>query len=547
MNYRTPRSAANSGVMPRQCEERAPFFLQIVRLYKGDGLFRSLVDLMVIGLLVVGAKVDWSKSTPTSKSAPSSQVVGPPVSGIFTGLMEEKASRAVPFAQRLVHGPGFGGQIINDLGLQARVDEQELERSIEPLRARLLEVSRSLNALKIEEALAQVRVLDDKDPTVAYVKAIVLLRQIQHDPSEVIPLLRRATEKAILPAYIALGNALVNRVDAFEIGAQSEATLVTVDDVGAVHRATREQLLGEAALSYERAASFGSANGLRLLGLARARGWGGKRDLLGAVALWKQASSAGDPLAQHELGRLLQSGSGVQADPAEAERLYRAALESVPASAVALATLLLPKAMKGDEQAALEAISLLEKYEKQDHGFMHSDFTTGQTIFIQDDLRLIAFWLHAKYVSVAAPPRLRDPAKALIYYESAAILGHAESAWEVGEGMRLGKGVPRDPACAFGFYLAAREANPSKVDPILQKLAAEIGSEGIARGKQILSTLRSWPSSDAANMPDTKGPYFCDYISKDPTKRPKTLNEVLGTLEKAARENDVPLRDLLRP
>jgi TPR repeat protein len=547
MSYRTPRPVAKGGLMPRQREERPPLILHFATLYKVDGLFRGLVDLMVVGLLVVGAKADWSKITAMLPSVPSPQAAGPSLSGTFTGLMRENAPGAVPFAQRLVHGPGFGDQIVNDLVQQVHVDEQELERSPEPLRTRLREVSQTLNALKNEESLAQVRLLDDKDPTVAYVKAIVLLRQLQHDPAEVYPLLRRATEKAVFPAYIVLGNALVNSVDAFEIGARTETSLVTVDDAGAVHRATVAQLLNEAALSYERAASFGRASGLRLYGLARARGWGGKRDLLGAAALWKQAASAGDPLSQHELGRLLQSGSGVQADAAEAERHYRATLESVPASSVALAALLLPKAIKGDEPSAIEAISLLENYAKVDRGYMHTDSITRQTIFVQDDFRLIAFWLHAKYDSVAAPPRLRDPVRALIYYESAAILGHAESAWEVGEGMRLGKGVPRDPSCAFGFYLAAREANPSKVDPILKELAEEIGPDGMKRGKKIFSTLRSWPSSDAANIPDTKGPYFCDYISNDPTKRSKTLNEVLGNLEKAARKHDIPLRDLLKP
>ncbi len=555
MSQRMRKIVVKNGMMP-QSEERPPLLLQIFRLYRGDMLFRGLLDLMVIGLIVVGAKADWSRVATALSSAGSVGLTYQDPRELFRGVLAKSTPFALPQAERLVHGPAFGGQAVNDLVRQVRLDKEELERTTEPLRSKLVDIANAMDAFKVQQALEQVNSLDDKDPTVAYVKAVVLMRQIKaYDPAQVFPLLKRATERAVYPAYIVLGNALVVRVDDFEMGAKSSAHLVIVDDIGTVHETTREELLAKAALAYERAASFGRASGLRLLGVARARGWGGKRDLVGAAALWKQAAAAGDPVAQHELARLLHSGSGIQADPAEAERLYRATLETVPASQVTLATLLLPKAIKGDEAAALEALSLLEHYEKEDHSLVYSDHETRRTIIIHDDLRELAFWLHGKYLLSAAPAHLRDPEKALLKFEQAAMLGNAESAYQVAEGLRLGAATPRDPSCAYGFYLAIQPANPSKINPILIDLESEIGANGVRRGKTIAANLR--PNSPMAQInyvamstSDKDSPILCRrFRLVDPTAtsgRQESFEDVMRKLSAAAEEAGLPPSDLER-
>lgn len=493
MTYRRPRDIAKLGMVQTKGDERPPLYLHIMQLYKGDILFRSLMDVLVIGLIVVAAKSDWSAVSALSQAVKAQLPKTTQMAGV-PSLLERKRG-AMPFEQRAIHGPGFGGEIVHDMVHPAKIEEEALNHTSEPLRGQLYAVKEAMDASNFSAAWKLIDQLDDTDPTVAYVKAVLHLRKPNYDVTEQFRLLKRATEQSVYPAYIVLGNALVTRVNAVEIGAFPPSYLVLVDDAGVSHAATREEVLAAAALAYERAASFGTGSGLRLLGLARARGWGGKRDLIGAVALWRQGAAAGDPLSKHELGRMLQSGSGVQPDLVEAQRLYRETLDDVPASLVALAVILLPDAIKGDEAKTGDALAALDRYEALDRDLM--SYVSGRPLRVLDEMQTLAYALHGQYLSFAAPPHMRDQEMAVQKFERAAIRGDAESAFRVAEALRLGNGAKSDPACAYGFYLSARRGNSSKVDPILKSLAGSIGSTGVAHGKRIMQMLRDGESMDA--------------------------------------------------
>jgi TPR repeat protein len=451
-----------------------------LRLYRSEVFFRSLIDIAVIGFLVVAAKTDFSNLNRWLLDWPI-------VTGMTSGLNIGTETKS--YTQ--LTGPG--SEIISTLIDTPRIEPDVIKQSGEPLAASLTAVLEALAQNKVLQALQMVSVLDEHNETVAYCKAIVLLRQVGTDRSEEARrLLKRAAEKAVYPAYLAMGSLLIKQVFFNEAGLKSNAQLIMIDDVGQVHAATREQLLAEAALYWERAAAFGRVDGFRLAGLARARGFGGNADFVGASTLWKTASEMGDSLSQHELGKMLLTGAGVQANAEEAIRLFRLSSPYVPSSLISLAAALVPKSLRGDIDAAREAITSLEKFERSAWDFVYVDPETLKSVALNDTSAIsLSHLLHAHYLLKVAPQSLREPRAAMLHYETAAKYGSAEAAYAAGDALHTGLAGKRDPACAYGFYLKSRPAGPAKVDPILAKLAEEISDAGVRRGKAIAFELRT--------------------------------------------------------
>jgi len=447
------RKVRIGGILPVR-QERPKLLAHMLQLYKGDLLFRSLVDLSVIGMVVVGAKTDWSSWAAAWQRAMAG---ASQPSGYVTQLREPRAT-----------GPGQA--TIDAIG-DARIDRDAVRLAGAQVASALTPVAEAVDAGAIDKAWQLVSVLDDRDATIAYAKAVVLLHRPGFDQLAAARLLlRRSTERAVYPAYVLAGEVLTKLLLLDESGQLPAAARVSVDDTGGTRPATRAELAAEAASWWERAASFGRTQGLRLFALARARGYAGKADLLGAAALWKQAADAGDAISQFELAELLTTGRGVQQDTGEAIRLYRLAAEALPTARLKLAVALSSKSVAGDEAAAREAIQQIERYIE-----LEKDF----------ELRGGGQYLLGQLLFQMAPTGLRDPSRALLAFEQSTRNGMREAAFVAGKIYSAGTAGKRDPTCAYAFFIKARAANPKEIESLMSKLEAEIGPVGLQRANRI--------------------------------------------------------------
>ncbi|MDX2288900.1 MAG: hypothetical protein NW217_08790 [Hyphomicrobiaceae bacterium] len=450
------------GVIP-PVDTRPPFFAHLFQLYRTELLFRSLVDLAVIGLVVVSFKADWSDAGKAVRSALDraatafTQPLQPSVRALHTQLI------------------GPGSATIDAIG-DARVDRDALTHSGEVLSRMLVPVADALDRGAVEHALQLVSALDDRDATVAYVKAVVLLhRPGAANLKEARQLLRRATERAVYPAYVLAGEVAFKLVMLDENGRLPAALRFTVDDAGQTHPATPAELSQEAAMWWERAASFGRPAGVRLFALARARGLSGRPDLVAAAALWRQASDAGDAISQLELANMRSTGQGIQQDIGEAIRLYRLA-QSIPMARLRLAIALSSRAVVGDEAAAREAIEHLEQY------------VTNEK---KPDLRGMGHYMLGLMLYQIAPASIRDLRRGLMEFEAATRLGNAEAAYMAGKAHSAGVVMKRDPACAHAFLSRSRTAKPPDLEQLLATLDKELSASDRERRDRIALDLRA--------------------------------------------------------
>jgi TPR repeat protein len=473
---RAPLNEARVGLIASR-EERPPAFAHAVRLYKGDMFFRSLIDLTVVGILVVAAVTEWREV---------GKMAGGALGALRVPLNTPAQKDAQNSMQRLTDRNGPGAEVIAAIG-PPMIERDALKLAGAALADHLDKVATALERGGVTEAAQLVSVLDDRDPTVAYVKAVVTLHQ--EGPGRVTEarrLLRRATEQAVYPAFVLTGEVLFRLAQIDERGHLPGSERVAIDDTGQTHPATRAELAAEAVLWWERAAAFSRPQGLRLLGMARARGLSGKVDYVGAAALWKDAAERGDAISQLELGKMLMLGHGLQPNSAEAIRMFRLAADRLPVAAIGLATALISKSIAGDAAAAREAIELLEAI---------LDKTK------KSDELAFAYHMLGQYYFQAAPTELRNIPRALKAWERSVKNGMRESGWYAGEAYRAGTGVARDLPCAYGFYLKAKSLDAKKVDPILAELERQIGPEGIERGKRISFALTPYPSLGARFAP----------------------------------------------
>ncbi len=137
-------------------------------------------------------------------------------------------------------------------------------------------------------------------------------------------LLRGATQKAFAPAFTLNGLVLFQLLALHERGELAASERVSLDGSGRAVEVTAAQLASEAVLWWQRGAAFHDPEAMRLLGMAEARGFNGKRNLPAAIAYWRDAAARGDALARFELAQLYYEGIGVEAG-------QRKGLRAVPA------------------------------------------------------------------------------------------------------------------------------------------------------------------------------------------------------------------------
>ncbi|PWT88204.1 MAG: hypothetical protein C5B56_09180 [Proteobacteria bacterium] len=508
-------------------DERPPVVMHMVRLYKGDLLFRSLVDLAVVGLLVVLATIDWREA---------GKLAARTYGELRASVAAPAEKEAKHTLQRLTDRSGAGADVIAAIGPPA-IERDALRQAGEPLAAHLEAIAAALEKGNVAAAAQLVSVLDDRDPTVAYAKAVVTLHEGGGGrAADARRLLRRATEQAVYPAYVLMGEVLFRLVQLDERGDLPASERVAIDDVGTAHPASRAELAAETVLWWERAAGFGRPLGLRLLGMAKARGLAGKPDLVGAAAIWRNAAERGDDVSQLELGKMLLLGEGVQPDATEAIQLFRLAADRLPLAAIGLATALTPRAIAGDAAAAREAIGTLEALLDRTSNRAELGFS---------------YFLLGQYYFQAAPPELRNPARALKAWERATKLGSRDAALLAAEAYRVGTGISRDLPCAYGFYLQAKPSEPGRIDPILTELRQQIGPEGIERGKSIAFALTpplvggTFPAVNSSLRPNEPKPAppqesaslaakpVCEQISAG--SREMSFEEVMSTLRRGSK------------
>lgn len=470
--------APRTGVLPKR-SERPPLFVHAVRVYRTDMFFRSLVDLAVVGTLVLAVQADWSNFSKTFSqwAAQTSSSVPGASSPIEAGQFSR------------ITGQGPGAETIAAIE-KPRLDPEALRQAGTPLSAQLASVAKSLDENDVETAWGLVSVLDDRKPLVAYAKAVVTLRRPGIGRAlEARRLLRRATTDAVYPAYILMGEILLKLVQLDENGRLPVAERVAIDDTDRVHPASRGELAAEAVKWWERAAAFGRPTGLRLLGMAKARGLAGTVDLVGAAAIWREAARNGDAISQFELARLLHGGVGVQADLDEAIRLYRLSAERLPLARAALATALSSKAVAGDTDAASEAMTHLEQL---------------ASLPVDRVTKAFAGYLLGQYHLQIAPAPLRSPERALFEFERSARLGSQSSAFAAAEAYRTGVGTVENGVCAYAYYRLARPLAHEKIDPLLVQLSRDLGTFRTALAQRVSVKLQALGAARPGVMPTSK-------------------------------------------
>jgi TPR repeat protein len=193
-------------------------------------------------------------------------------------------------------------------------------------------------------------------------------------------------------------------------------------------------------------------------------------DIQQAIHWYRVAANSGDPLAQTELGMMLEGGLGTAADLIQAREWYRlAAADGYPPAMVLLASLY--SQGKGIAQDREEAFRLLQRAAEQGYAPAKTDLAVlylfgadapGHDV---DAVRLLrkaagrdpkaAFvlgWCYQEERGVK-----RDLAGAAHWYTKAANQGFAGAENNLGLLYETGGGVPADSAAALSWYRRAAE------------------------------------------------------------------------------------------
>ena len=453
------RTTSTAAILPKN-DQRPPFFAFAVSLYRSDLLFRGLVDLAISGFAILVFTGGLAAAWQPVKSA---------VNSLVGALHRTTSEIRVSGPTRYTATTGPGRETI--MGIQApNIPDAVIARTTGAVAAALSEARKHLQAGQPELALEALAPADATDPSVLLGKAVAILHLPGNGRALAAQrLLRGATQKAFAPAFTFNGLVLFQLLAQHERGNLPASELVSLDGSGRAVEATPAQLASEAVLWWQRGAAFHDAQAMRLLGMAEAQGFNGKRNLPAAIAYWRDAAARGDALARFELAQLYYEGIGVQADSEKAYDLFRqAADQGILRAAVALATALIAKGITGDVEATREALRLLDGAARNsparaDRAFCH--------------------WTIGIILSDAAPPALRDPARAMDHYRFAARGGYSTALKSLARAHETGVGVARDPVRAVGYLMLLRAGNKSDVEPDLVRLTKSLSATELERAK----------------------------------------------------------------
>jgi len=471
-----------------------------VHLYKSDLVFRSLVDLTLVGLVVL---LFAANPFGALLRLPATLFAQAAKSGLHDGISP------------LVDGqPMQAGRMAMHSFLVPQIEPGTIKAAGEPAGETLRQAQAAIDAKKPEQALALVENLGVDHPAVAYARAVVRL----HQPglgrvTEAQLLLRDAVDKAYAPAFTLMGHALYRLAVQRERNHLLESEMVVVDASRQPRPASVEQLKREAMLWWERGVALGDVAAIRSLGIAQAHGLGGKPNLQAAIAHWRDAASRDDPPSLAELGFLHAIGAGVAEDLPQAVRYLRRAGDArfTPAFP-ALALALTKSGAQTDKAVAQEAVAVL----------VHAT-----TLDLPRPDRAAAYDVLAQMLMQVVPPDMRDPPRAVGYWRQALDLGHRPAATALGNAHRLGIGADQDPLRAAAYLRLAGWRMNGWSDPKAQAQAEEIekslSDHQRAQVKRMFGTLlKAYERSLANPRPLPSSPDLPTFstVSKRPAPEP---------------------------
>lgn len=470
-----PNSAEAIGMLPKN-DERPPLFAYAVSLYRADLLFRGLVDLAITGLVILAFMGGLATVFAPVKLAATSAV------SMFYRPTGEIRTGAPPMLTGQDRGPG--AETI--LAIQApQIPDWVIERTPQASVALLRDARRHLALQEPELALALLAAADQSEPSILYARAIATLHLGGAGRGiEVQKLLRDATAKAFAPAFTLNGLVLFRLLAKSERGDLPDKERVSLDGSGRAVTVTNAQLAVEAMLWWQRGAAFHDAEAMRLLGMAEARGFNGKRNIPAAVVYWRDAAGRGDALARFELAQLYFEGIGVEADSEKAYALFRqAADQGLLRAGLALGAALISKGITGDVDSTREALRVLDVVARQS---------------AEPDERAFAHYVIGTYLFEAGPAALRDPRRALNHFRLAR--GRSPEAMRsLARAYETGVGTERDLVKAIG-YLALAKTSDAQAEADFARLVKTLSPEEIVR-------TRNFRPADDAVPPDFASQY----------------------------------------
>ncbi|KAF8978931.1 hypothetical protein BGZ46_006006 [Entomortierella lignicola] len=283
---------------------------------------------------------------------------------------------------------------------------------------------------------------------------------------------------------------------------------------------TRTELFDEAMKLLRKLATNGHAESQHYLAECYASGFAkGKPDFDKAFPLWVQASKHGHPDAAYRTGRCYDEGLGTRKDNARAVQFYR-------------------KAASANHPGAMWRLGVVTLYGE-----------LGLTASPRDGVK----WL--KRSSQAATPEFPfalyelaqlhergienivfvDPEYSISLYSQAAELGHAASAFRLGECWEYGKlGCKQDPRLSIHYYtLAAQQEHPEACFALAAWYL--VGSVGVLPQSDAEAYI--W-AKRAAEKDLPKALYAMGYFTEVGIGPRKDLDEAIEWYKKAALAGD---------
>lgn len=264
----------------------------------------------------------------------------------------------------------------------------------------------------------------------------------------------------------------------------------------------------------------GSTEAMRALAMLHYRGWGGlKQDHAQALALNRQAATAGDPIARVEEADQLWDGKGTHRQRSKATRLYREALPKI-----------MTLAEQGNRRAQLIVGNLLA-----------TERVTGQRDFVESikwhqpgadaGYAAMQFLIGARYQKGNGVAQ-NDP-EAMKWYELSAAQGHPGAinnvGWMHGNG-RAGAGEANDEKASEMYLKAAERGNSVSQNNIAMRL---FSGDGVEQDKK---KAFYWHKRSAEND-NGRGQYFLALRFDTGQGTEPDLKQAVHWYERAA-END---------
>jgi len=389
---------------------RVPLWSSFVRLYRGDGLFRSSLDFAVIGMAVylfiaplplpsLGWLAGSGAGATGAHAAPS-------------GTTPPAAATAVPGIAQAAN-PHNGQQPAAFKVSRAWFKLSDPE--IEPM------LNKAADLVERRDGSAALAVLNEigrpDDPNVANLSAYGYLLVRDKDA------MQRAYDAHLRAAQAGHPESMHQVGQMLRLGSAGHIDLAAAVDW------------------YEKSAAAGSAEGATLAGRAYVNGWSRPVDYAKGASYYRMGAERGDLWGMNNLGALYFNGNGVTADRAAGRDWFeKAASGGLVAAKHNMATMLhkglggprdIDGFLKWDQEAA-------------NQGYAPALYDLGIFYLEPDD------------------GRSADAARAAVYLRQAAVKRHPPAEFALATLYDRGVGMPPNPVQAFVYYsLALRSGEPA--------------------------------------------------------------------------------------